>query len=210
MTNNNKKYATIAVIIGIVMVLLAVISIMVFNNKTKELRYDIYLSPSTQRDNLYFDGVTTECASMNAIADHLEKLFPQDYSIRRNDPNDTLEAAINDSNSVDPEIHIAIHSNASGLDGGGVRGCEIWIPKGDNNSKKLAKSVYKYLEALTPTDDRGIKETSSLAEMNYVNATRILIEVDFHDDPNGCEWIKSNQASIAEAIFNGIRDYYGD
>lgn len=210
MNSENKRYAVIAASIGGGMILLAVLLILIFGaGKTKELRYDVYLSPSTQHKNLYYDGVTTECASMNVVADYLEELFPEEYTVYRNDPNDTLEAAIAHSNKLEPEIHIAIHSNASGVEGGGVRGCEIWIPDGDRESNKLAKAIYKHLEDLTPTDDRGIKETTGLAEMNNVNATRVLIEVDFHDDPSGSDWIKANQKALAQAIYNGISDYYG-
>lgn len=208
----NKKYAYLAAAIGGAMILFAVLLVLIFGrgDNNKELRYEVYLSPSTQHKNMYHDGVTTECASMNAVADHLEKLFPEKYTVYRNDPYDTLESAIAHSNKLEPEIHIAIHSNASGVDGGGVRGCEIWIPAGDRESKRLAKAVYEYLEDLTPTEDRGIKETTTLAEMNNVDATRILIEVDFHDDPDGSDWIKANQGSLAQAIYNGISDYYGE
>ncbi|NLD87130.1 MAG: N-acetylmuramoyl-L-alanine amidase [Clostridiales bacterium] len=214
MNSQDKKYAIAASVLAFGILILASVFFVFsglfsdcFGKKAKA--QTVFLSPSTQYLNLYRDGTTTEGDSMNVIADRLEAMFPEDFTIYRNNSEGTLADAIELSNSLNTEIHVAIHSNASGTGEGGVRGCEIWIPRGHRESRTLAKAVYRHLEKLTPVEDRGLKETESLAELVKVNCTRILIEVDFHDDEDGCEWIKSHYDEIAQAIYDGICDYYG-
>jgi N-acetylmuramoyl-L-alanine amidase len=104
------------------------------------------------------------------------------------------------------DIHLAIHSNAHD---GKSRGCEIFYYKGSKNGKKLADSIYKYIELLTPTADREVKENSTFYELRETNAFAVLIEVDFHDTYEGAKWIDTNIQPIAEAIAKGICDYFG-
>lgn len=52
---------------------------------------------------------------MNRIADIIEKRLKDDgYVVYRNNPNETLKQIVQQSNKINPDIHVALHSNASG------------------------------------------------------------------------------------------------
>lgn len=52
---------------------------------------------------------------MNRIVDIIEKrLIDDGYVVYRNNPNETLKQIVQQSNKINPDIHVALHSNASG------------------------------------------------------------------------------------------------
>lgn len=169
----------------------------------------VYVSPSSQEHNLYATGGSEE-QWMNKIADALIPLLNfNEIKTYRNTTAMDLKAIIRDSNSKNPDVHVAIHSNS-----GESRGTEIWVYKESNkitNSEKLGQLIYNEVSAITPTSDRGLKDGNAarLGEVFTVKATAILIEVDFHDSKDGSEWIKSNVENIAKAIAKGICKYFG-
>lgn len=173
----------------------------------------IYLSPSTQEHNLGAGNYTTEEVRMNELTDLIEKkLKLYGFKLYRNSPTMTLSQIVLDSNSAKPDIHVAIHSNAAN---GKARGCEIWCHKFGGNGEKLARSIYKYIEPLTPTNDRGVKEGKDrfgigkpLYETAYTTAPAVIIECVFHDNLADALWLMENMDAIAGAITEGILDYF--
>lgn len=162
----------------------------------------IYISPSTQERNIGAGNFGTEERVMNLIADVVVPLLQHNHlEVYRNKPTMTLQQAVADSNSKNVDAHFAIHSNA-----GGGRGGEVFYtsPRG----QKLASAVFKYIEPLTPTADRGVKNHEHLYELNKTNAVAALIEVAFHDNAEDANFILNNIQAIGEAIAHGICDYF--
>lgn len=170
------------------------------------MAYKVYVSPSTQEHNVGAGNYGTEEYQMNLIADILvPRLQEHGFIVKRNRPEMTLNQVIADSNTWGPDIHVAIHSNAAN---GKARGCEIWVYKKGYEAEKLAKCIYKYLELLTPTADRDIKESQQLKETRETKSPAVIIETAFHDNPDDAKWITENREAIAEAILHGICDYF--
>jgi len=166
----------------------------------------IYLSPSLQEKNIGVEGYGTEEKRMNELADYVQQfLVNYGYEIFRNIPSMTLEEVVAESNRVKPNLHLALHSNAFN---GKARGCEIFCYSKESKGYKIAQEVYKYLEPLTPTADRGIK-TNTLYETYTTTAPAILIEIAFHDNKDDALFIMNNMKAIALSIVNGINDYFG-
>jgi len=166
----------------------------------------VYISPSTQDRNKGIGDYGTEEYRMNKIADYIVPgLESHGFLVRRNRPNMTLQEVIYDSNAWGSDIHVAIHSNA----GGGGEGTEIWVLKKGYNAERLAKAIYKYLAPLSPGKDRGIKESSYYGELRETNASAVIVEVGFHDNPKDVQWIINSYKQIAEAFVRGICDYAG-
>ena len=167
----------------------------------------IYISPSTQERNVGVSPFTNEEAEMNKIADLLMPLLVKDgrYEVRRNlPPMDPYQCA-KDSNDFGADIHVAIHSNA-----GGGQGTEIFAYAPNTNSERLGKALYDQIAPLSPGKDRGVKYNKGLIEVgDMVGATACLIELAFHDDKEGAEWITLNHIGIARDLYKGICDYYG-
>lgn len=74
----------------------------------------IYLSPSLQEFNEYYDKSGSEEYYMNLIADAMEPyLEASDISFVRNSPDMTLTQVIRESNAGNYDLHLALHSNAA-------------------------------------------------------------------------------------------------
>ncbi|SKA78465.1 N-acetylmuramoyl-L-alanine amidase [Clostridium sp. USBA 49] len=162
----------------------------------------IYISPSTQENNVGVLNYGTEKKRMNELADIVVPLLEyNNFTVYRNNPNMSLQKVVEDSNNKNVDAHVALHSNA-----GGGSGSEIYYTS--NAGKLLASSLYKYIEPLTPSKDRGIKNTNKLYELNNTKAPAVLIEISFHDNRDDARFIINNMPLIAEAIVKGICDYF--
>jgi N-acetylmuramoyl-L-alanine amidase len=165
----------------------------------------VYISPSTQEHNIGAGNYGTEEKQMNLIGDVVVQLLQYNkFIVYRNKPTMTLQQAVADSNSKDVDIHFAIHSNAGG--NGKARGGEVFYVS--EKGKKLAAAVYKYLEPLTPTADRGVKKHEHLYELNKTKAPAALAEVMFHDNEEDALFIMKHIQQLGEVIAHGICDYF--
>lgn len=85
----------------------------------------IYLSPSTQENNLYVNGGTEE-EWMNRLADAMEPyLTASGIRYSRNTPDMTAASSIRASNAGNYDLHLALHSNAA-PEGSTARPVEFW------------------------------------------------------------------------------------
>lgn len=170
----------------------------------------IYLSPSAQEYNIGYGDFGSEEYRMNRIADIVEKLLnEQGYTVYRNNPNERLSQIVRESNEINPDIHVALHSNASG-EGFSAQGPEIFANRPNTPGDRLANQIYNEIMQVypDPTKGRGVLYTSSLYEIIRTNAPAVLLEVAFHDNPEDAQWIIDNESQIAQAIVSGINSYF--
>lgn len=74
----------------------------------------VFLSPSTQEYNAYYDGAGSEEYYMNRIADAMvPDLEASGITVLRNSTSDTAVTSAQKSNAGNAEFHLAIHSNAA-------------------------------------------------------------------------------------------------
>ena len=170
----------------------------------------IYLSPSAQEYNIGYGDFGSEEYRMNRIADLVEKMLKnQGYTVYRNNPNERLSQIVRESNEINPDIHVALHSNASG-EGFSAQGPEIFANRPNTPGDRLANQIYNEIMQVypDPTKGRGVLYTSSLYEIIRTNAPAVLLEVAFHDNPEDAQWIIDNESQIAQAIVSGINSYF--
>ena len=165
----------------------------------------IYLSPSTQENNVGAGSYGTEERRMNEIMDLIENQLRGKYILYRNRPEMSLQQVVADSNAKSPDLHFALHSNA-----GGGEGTECWICAKGGQAEKFANLLYKKVGALTPTADRGVKVSTSLYEVNKTRAPAVILEIDFHDNAQAAQWIVDNKAAVADACVQAIMEFFGD
>ncbi len=171
----------------------------------------IYLSPSLQEWNPYVDGGNEEYY-MNLIADAMEPyLTASGISFTRNSPEMSLRQAINQSNAGNYDLHLAIHSNASGENQAGQnRGVEVYYYPNSTRGQEFASTIATNYSELYP-DSSKVKAipTTTLAEVRQTKAPTALVEVGFHDNYQDAKWIRENIQSIARNLAESVAQTLG-
>ena len=105
----------------------------------------VYLSPSTQEYNEYYDKSGSEEYYMNLIADAMVPLLEQrGITVNRNSPNMTASQSAAQSAAGENGLHLAIHSNAAGVgNAGNVRGVDVYHYTPSRDGKRAAEIIRK-------------------------------------------------------------------
>lgn len=156
----------------------------------------------------------TEEQRMNQIADVVAyELDRNGLTYVRNDPSQTLQEIVAQSNAIAPKVHVAIHSNASASHT--ARGPEVYVHRYGTDSERLANDIYNQLQAIAPAQGLGVKEGytafggKGYYELRRTTAPAVLVEVAFHDNPEDSQYIIDNIYEIGVAIAKGILEYFG-
>ena len=172
----------------------------------------VYLSPSLQEWNVGYGMYGTEEQRMNQIADIVQyELERHGVSVYRNRPEMRLQEVVAESNMLRPDIHVALHSNASA---GQARGAEIYAHRFGGAAEALARDVYDRVEEVTPTEGLGVKEGYStfngqgMYELKRTTSPAALLEVAFHDNPEDAQFIIDNIYELGQAVSKGILQYF--
>lgn len=170
----------------------------------------IYLSPSTQEFNPYVGGGNEEFY-MNLIADAMVPyLISSGIQFVRNTPDMTAATSIAASNSGNYDLHLALHSNASGGVAGSVRGAEIFYYPESVQGKRFADIAAANLQTIYPLPN-SVKTvpTTTLGEVRRVRAPGVLIEFAYHDNPLDADWIRNNIDLIAQNVVLSLTEFFG-
>ncbi len=170
----------------------------------------IYLSPSTQEFNPYVGGGNEEYY-MNLLADAMEPyLAASGIQFVRNTPDMTAASSIAASNSGNYDLHLALHSNASGGTAGAVRGSEVYYFPTSEPGKRFADIIAQNLQLIYPLPQRvKTVPTTTLGEVRRVKAPSVLVEVAYHDNAEDAEWIRQNIDAIAANLVLSLTEYFG-
>lgn len=171
----------------------------------------LYLSPSTQENNLYVNGGTEE-EWMNRLADAMEPyLTASGIRFTRNTPDMTAASSIRASNSGNYDLHLALHSNAA-PEGryGEVRGIVAYYFPGSVQGQRAATLVADGLKAIYPLPNLvRAQSTTSIGEVRRVRAPSVFLELGYHDNPDDAAWIKANLEAAARNIVLSLTEYFG-
>lgn len=179
------------------------------NYETEYIKFNknikLYLNPSVQYSNSYASNLGNEGAIMNEISNILEDLLIQHTNIEiysnNKLPGLALADSVKDSNNMAVDYHLALHSNA-----GGGKGSEGWYTKSSYN---FTKSIIDSLQEILPYPTRGLKDGSkNLYELKNTTANACLIEILFHDDENQAKFLINHEQEVAEAIYDGVVNYF--
>ncbi|MBR5527981.1 MAG: SH3 domain-containing protein [Clostridia bacterium] len=172
----------------------------------------VYLSPSTQEYNIYYDGNGSEEYYMNLIADAMEPyLEASKITFSRNDPDQSLSRAISDSNAGNYDLHLALHSNASPESmPGSLRGSDFYYFTASERGKRAANVLADNFKSIYPNPNlvRALP-TMLLAEVRRTSAPAVLAELAYHDNTSDAEWIRGNVDAIARNLVQGLCEYFG-
>ena len=171
----------------------------------------VFLSPSTQEWNQYATSGNEEMY-MNILADRIEPyLRSSGIQFVRNDPDRNVSGAIQDSNSGNYDVHLALHSNAAPDNlAGRLRGIDIYFAPKSSLSEKLANIIANNLKMVYPLPDKvRALPTEVLGEVLRTRAVAVLCELGYHDNYADEAWLKNNLDSIAQNLVRSLCDYFG-
>lgn len=171
----------------------------------------VYLSPSTQEFNQYFSGGNEELF-MNLLADVVQNdLERNGIDVVRNDPGEPLASAIEQSNSGDYNLHLALHSNASPeIYAGRLQGSDIYYYPGSTVAKSFADILERNIKEIYPNPRLvNVRDTTELGELQFTKAPAVLFEVAYHDNPNDEMWLKENLVEIGNVIARSVAEFLG-
>ncbi len=171
----------------------------------------IYLSPSTQQANRYIN-VGTEEQWMNYLADNLTPyLTASGIRYERNTPNMTAGSSITASNNGNYDLHLALHSNASGEGSKGQnRGIICLYSPNSSKGKAACYLIANSLKVIYPLpNDVKLESTTSIGEVSRVRAPSAFLEIGFHDNIDDALWIQNNIPAIAYVIALSVSEYLG-
>lgn len=122
----------------------------------------------------------------------------------------TAAQSIAASNAGGFDLHLALHSNASGDGLGNTRGGEVYYYPTGTRGKRLAEIISNNLQMIYPlTGKVRAIPTTSIGEVRRTRAPSVLIELAYHDNPQDAEWIRSNIDTIARNVVISLTDYFG-
>ncbi len=174
---------------------------------------EVYLSPSPRHFNRGYGTYGTEEERMNLIADVVElELARNGLTTARNNPDYDLTSVVADANAQNTDIYVAIRSvNCDS----GIQGARVFYYRPGGNGQRLAEDIYNRLSQVTPTEDRGVEEGSSVYgglgfyELRRTKMPAVIVEVGCHNNPVNADFIVHNVYAIGSAIAQGILDYFG-
>ena len=167
-----------------------------------------YISPSSQVMNLGAGDYGTEMEQMRLLAEaivpHLDRAG---VSFHLADEELSLGMRVEESNSMDTCFHLALHSNAGGR--GKARGPVAYYYS--EAGRAFGEKVVRELLDLGQESNRAsnLNEDKKLYETRATRAPACLLEVDFHDNPAGAEFIMTRRQDIAQAIAKAIIHHDG-
>lgn len=165
----------------------------------------IYISPSDQVKNAYAAGNTTEAIQCRKIALLLAEALGRCGFEAAANVTDGMAVRVTESNNWGADLHLCIHTNAYN---GQVSGTRIFSFAQHGEGYEAAKAIFARLAPITPGTSENVKAYPELYEVRNSNAPCVYVEVDFHDVDSVALWIVEHTEEIAEAICQGICDYY--
>ena len=167
----------------------------------------IYLSPSSQPENIYTVGNTNEQEQCRKIAAHLrDSLIRCGFEVKAG-LEGTMYTRVRESNNWGADAHIPIHTNAWDGKAAGFRG---FYHKANGAGSELVKTIMDFVAPLTPGTSDGISPYPELYEIKSSTAPCAYLELGFHDNPQEAQYIIDHTADLAEAICRGLCNHYGE
>lgn len=163
----------------------------------------VFLSPSDQLANTYASGNTNEAVVCQEISNLLEDKLNALGVLVYSDP--IMYNAVDRSNKMRPDLHLAIHTNASL--GHNVRGVRVFYHSESEFGKTYAEKFFRALSTLYE-GRHAVKPYDKLYELRQTVSPAVYLELDFHDHPDGAKWLIGNKELIANTLCKVIADIF--
>lgn len=169
----------------------------------------IYISPSSQSENLYAVGGTNEKEQCEKIARACVAFLQKHGFNVKTRYNSDMYVRVAESNAFNADLHVAIHTNAT-ANHKVTGGTSVLLYSLSGERKKAGQAIFERLAPITPGDSaERLMAYPDFYEIKNTKAVAVYCECEFHDTKDGASFIINNTTAIGEAIAMGICDYYG-
>ena len=171
----------------------------------------IYLSPSTQENNIYVTGTGSEEYWMNRLADAMiPYLNSCGIRYKRNTPDMTAGSSIRQANQGWYDFYLALHSNAAAESNyGNVRGIIAFYYPTSTQGQRAAQIFVNNLRGIYPLPDKVVtRSTTSLGEVRDSKFPAVLLELGYHDNVDDATWIETHLPDIARNLVLSLTDFF--
>ncbi len=166
----------------------------------------IYVSPSSQTANTYAVGNTNEAVQCRRIAKALVTALERcGFEAKAGYEGSTMNTRVAESNAWGADLHVPVHTNAFNKQ---LKGTRMFCHDLTGNGYKASKAILEALKPVVPGESDGIK-AAGYYEIKHSKCPCAYVEAAFHDNAEQAQWIIDHVEDIAEAICNGICNYYG-
>lgn len=180
----------------------------------------IYISPSNQTSNIYATGNTNEGVQCQAIGERVGELLQNTYKdieVRVAPISQKALDRANEARNWGNDLMVCIHTNASGSASAGKANGTLGIYyKGDYKTLTLTNAEIQERKnftqlmvdkvAILTGINRGLI-TNQQTELVFCECPGGLIEMEFHDNAKGSDWIIANHEPLANALVEAIAEY---
>ncbi len=164
----------------------------------------IFLSPSNQFENIYAAGNTNEGTQCGEVAKLLKKKLEDKGFEVKLVHDEYMSAKCSQANKWGADLYVPIHSNA-----GGGHGTRMFCFDRSSEGFQACQDILKYLGPVSPGKPDTIVVDPTLYEVKWPHAPTAYIEMDFHDDAETARYIVDHKDDFAQAICDGICQYFG-
>jgi N-acetylmuramoyl-L-alanine amidase len=165
----------------------------------------VYISPSDQERNEYAVGNTNEKEQCHAISAALIKALVRCGMQAKINYTASMQERVKESNEWNADLHLLIHTNAYN---GKVMGTRLFSYADVGEGNRACEAIMQTLAPITPGESDDIRP-ANFYEIRCATAPTAYIEVGFHDNKEEAKWMIENTEQIAEAICQGVCDYFG-
>lgn len=171
----------------------------------------VYLSPSTQEFNSYVTGGSEEYYANLIVDAMIPFLTLSGIDYMRNNRAYNVTQVIDESNSLNPDLHLAIHSNAAPEQlAGFLRGPQVLYYPKSSEGRRGAEIFGSNLRAIYPNPARvRVIPTTELSELQRTNAPSVYVELGYHDNEFDAEWITENIDLIGRNLALSVAEFFG-
>lgn len=170
----------------------------------------VYLSPSAQEFNSYVTGGSEEYYANLIVDAMIPYLTLSGIDYVRNDPSGNVTQFIDQSNELNPDLHLAIHTNAAPEQLAGLlRGPQVFYYPQSASGKRGAEIFASNLRVIYPNPSRvRVIPTAELSELERTTAPSVYVELGYHDSQFDAEWITQNIDLIARNLSLSVAEFF--
>ena len=170
---------------------------------------NVYISPSTAEEQFFVTGNSEEYY-MNLIADAMiPYLRASGIDFDRNNPGETLQQIIEQSNSKPRDLHLMLDME-TGIDdlAGKVRGEKVIYYTGSPGGSKASDIIAKNLKKIYPLPELVTISTNRIDPENRdVNAVTVKTMLGYRDNIEDATWVINNIDTIGKNLAMSLAEY---